>query len=61
MLSPVITGNTGTPDNPRRSGQVVFLHSSDPSLPHGYGPNHEIHWYVMPPNPPGRITGGVVR
>jgi hypothetical protein len=59
-MSPVVTGNTGTPDNPRRSGQVVFLTASDPSLPEGFGPNHEIHWFVMQPVPTGRIVGGIV-
>jgi hypothetical protein len=59
-MSPVVTGNTGTPDNPRRSGQVVFLTASDPTLTQGFGPNHEIHWFVMQPVPTGRIVGGIV-
>jgi hypothetical protein len=57
MLQPIVTGNLGTPDNPRRSGQVVFLTASDPG---GFGGNHEIHWFVMQPVPTGRITGGIV-
>jgi hypothetical protein len=59
-MNPVVTGNTGTPDNPVRSGRVVFLTASDPTLTQGFGPNHEIHWFVMQPVPTGRIVGGIV-